>query len=75
MKAKAAELSQSLPLSRFEQEKINLEKAWNKAAKKAEQEKINLEKARDKAAEKAEQVKLDKEKARNVKKTEIDVII
>ena len=35
VKAKAAQLSQSLPLSRFEKEKINIEKARDESAEKA----------------------------------------
>ena len=54
MEAKAAELSLFLPLSRFEQEKLNLEKTRIEGAKKAEQAKLDKEKAR-----KLEEAELD----------------
>ena len=62
VKAKEAELSQSLPLTKFEKEKLNLEKARDEATRKAEEDKLYNEKAKAEAA-----------KALKLKKAEIDV--
>ena len=53
IRIKAAELWQDLPMSKAEQEIINLEKARDEADRKAEQDKLNADKTKDETIKKA----------------------
>ena len=59
MKNKAAELRQTLPILKAEQERISLEKARDEAANKAEQDKLNADKAKEETTRKAKLVKTE----------------